>query len=130
MHLSDPESSVFIRTDQLDGETDWKMRIPIQFFQKLSDKSLANAGVTVSVEAPHKDIYRFEARLASSRVESASIENSLWMNTILASQGSVIGLVVYTGADTRVAVMNTSFPCTKVGLLDLEINRLSKVISF
>ena len=32
----------------------------------------------------------------------------------------------YTGAETR-AVVNTSHPKTKVGLLDLEINRLAKV---
>lgn len=47
------------------------------------------------------------------------------MNTVLAS-GTAIGFVIYTGKDTR-AVMNTSHPETKVGLLDQEINRLSKV---
>ena len=54
------------------------------------------------------------------------VENTLWMNTVIAS-GTAIALVIYTGRDTR-AVMNTSFPNTKVGLLDLEINRISKVI--
>ena len=58
-------------------------------------------------------------------VEPLTAENMLWANTVLAA-GSVIGFVVYTGAETR-AVMNTSHPQTKVGLLDLEINRLAKV---
>ena len=49
----------------------------------------------------------------------------LWANTVLAA-GSAVGFVVYTGSETR-AVMNTSHPETKVGLLDLEINRLAKV---
>jgi phospholipid-translocating ATPase len=40
--------------------------------------------------------------------------------------GSAVGFVIYTGAETR-AVMNTSHPGTKVGLLDLEINKLAKV---
>jgi phospholipid-translocating ATPase len=31
---SDPSESVFIKTDQLDGETDWKVRIPINHTQK------------------------------------------------------------------------------------------------
>ena len=58
-------------------------------------------------------------------VEPLTAENMLWANTVLAA-GSAIGFVAYTGAETR-AVMNTSHPQTKVGLLDLEINRLAKV---
>ena len=60
-------------------------------------------------------------------VEPLTAENMLWANTVLAA-GSAIGFVVYTGAETR-AVMNTSHPKTKVGLLDIEINRLAKVQS-
>ena len=58
-------------------------------------------------------------------VEPLSAENALWANTVLAA-GSAIGFVVYTGPETR-AVMNTSHPQTKVGLLDLEISQLAKV---
>jgi len=58
-------------------------------------------------------------------VEPLSAENVLWSNTVLAA-GSAVGFIVYTGSETR-AVMNTSHPETKVGLLDLEINRLAKV---
>ena len=58
-------------------------------------------------------------------VEPLTAENMLWSNTVLAA-GSAIGFVIYTGAETR-AVMNTSHPETKVGLLDVEINRLAKV---
>ena len=53
------------------------------------------------------------------------MENCLWANTVVAS-GKAIGLVIYTGSETR-AVMNTSSPQTKVGLVDLEINTLAKV---
>ena len=84
------------------------------------------------VEEPHRDIYAFQGNitwLPMQVTESLSVENTLWMNTVLASQGYVIALVVYTGSETR-AVMNTSFPSTKVGLLDLEINQLSKVCLF
>ena len=59
------------------------------------------------------------------KVEPLTVENVLWANTVLAA-GTAVGIVVYTGAETR-AVMNTSHPETKVGLLDLEINRLAKV---
>jgi phospholipid-translocating ATPase len=31
LYTTDKSGSVFIRTDQLDGETDWKVRRPISF---------------------------------------------------------------------------------------------------
>lgn len=58
-------------------------------------------------------------------VSPLTIENVLWANTVLAA-GSAVGFVIYTGPETR-ARMNTSHPGTKVGLLDLEINKLAKV---
>ena len=59
------------------------------------------------------------------KVEPLTVENVLWANTVLAA-GTAVGFVIYTGEETR-AVMNTSHPETKTGLLDLEINRLAKV---
>ena len=61
------------------------------------------------------------------KVDPLTAENVLWANTVLAA-GSAIGFVIYTGPETR-AVMNTSHPETKTGLLDLEINRMAKVSS-
>jgi len=95
----------------------------------------------VVAEAPSKDIHSFvgtitlrggggvlegdEPIVPASTVVSLTAENMLWANTVLAA-GQAVGLVVYTGRETR-AVMNTSHPETKVGLLDLEINSLAKV---
>ena len=59
--------------------------------------------------------------------ESLSLENTLWQNTVLASAGHVLALVIYTGKETR-SEMNGSSQVTKVGMLDLEINRLSKFL--
>ena len=54
-----------------------------------------------------------------------NIENTLWANTVVAS-GTALGLVIYTGKETR-SSMNNSQPRSKVGLLDLEVNQLTKV---
>jgi len=56
-------------------------------------------------------------------IEPLSLENTVWNNTVLAS-GTIIGLVVYTGSETR-SVMNTTKPETKHGTLDYEINYLA-----
>lgn len=43
--------------------------------------------------------------------------------------GTATGIVIYTGSETR-SVMNNSQPRSKVGLLDMEINGLTKVLFF
>ena len=55
------------------------------------------------------------------------MENALWANTVLASSGYVLAIVVYTGKETR-SEMNSNQSTTKVGKIDLEINRLSKIL--
>lgn len=51
----------------------------------------------------------------------------MWADTVLASQGFILGLVVYTGKDTR-SQKNQKKPRTKKCLLDIEVNFLSKVL--
>ncbi|PWN21083.1 phospholipid-translocating P-type ATPase [Microstroma glucosiphilum] len=174
----DPSESgtCFVRTDQLDGETDWKLRVAIDSTQRMSVANLAaltqeRERATIYAGPPIKDIHTFvgtftlnpstdairsltppgdaavgnllgndfaiAARdsegtqehigmLPQPQTTPITAENLLWANTVLAA-GSAIGMAVYTGTETR-AVMNTSHPSTKVGLLDLEINRLSKIL--
>ncbi len=55
------------------------------------------------------------------------MENTLWANTVLASPGYVLGMVVHTGLETRMA-MNISEMRQKVGRLDLEVNWMTKVL--
>ncbi|KAK4053617.1 putative aminophospholipid-translocase [Microbotryomycetes sp. JL221] len=152
LRTSDQSGSCFIRTDQLDGETDWKLRTSVESTQRLiNDSELLKLKGSIFSESPSKDIHSFVGNLTltdwpryeqdveqdeqtSTRlnqhdqecVEALTAENMLWSNTVLAA-GSVVGFVIFTGRETR-AVMNTSQPGTKVGLLDLEINRLAKIL--
>ncbi|KAL4071618.1 hypothetical protein V8B97DRAFT_2042850, partial [Scleroderma yunnanense] len=149
LRTSDPSGTCFIRTDQLDGETDWKLRVAVPATQKLGcDRELMMLDGEVYADAPIKDIHTFVGTLTinnlpssslpsvtssptsphvpSSTVEPLTAENVVWANTVLAA-GNAVGFVVYTGAETR-AVMNTSHPGTKVGSLDLEINGLAKIL--
>jgi phospholipid-translocating ATPase len=38
---------------------------------------------------------------SGSQREALSLENTLWANTVLASSGHVLGMIVYTGKETR-----------------------------
>eukprot|EP01087_Luapelamoeba_hula_P020418 TRINITY_DN6962_c0_g1_i1.p1 TRINITY_DN6962_c0_g1~~TRINITY_DN6962_c0_g1_i1.p1 ORF type:complete len:1107 (+),score=152.37 TRINITY_DN6962_c0_g1_i1:336-3656(+) len=133
LRTTEKSGASFIRTDQLDGETDWKLRRAVAVTQKLpSDAALLSFKASFYAEKPKKDIYSFVGNCMTvdeanrSQVEPLSAENTLWANTVVAS-GTVVGLTIYTGPESR-AAMNTSSPQTKVGLLDMEINQLSKVL--
>ncbi|XP_060556239.1 probable phospholipid-transporting ATPase IIB isoform X2 [Ruditapes philippinarum] len=131
LRTTEKTGSCFIRTDQLDGETDWKLRLAIQDTQHLpSNADLLDIRAQVYAEAPQKHIHSFVGTYKRTDNpggdESLSIENTLWANTVVAS-GTALGVVIYTGCESR-SVMNTSQPKSKVGLLDLEVNTLTKVL--
>lgn len=116
--------TVFIKTDQLDGETDWKLRKSIVMTQTVEVQDMNKFNARILVRPPEKNIYEFTGKIINQDVEEGlSLENTLWANTTLAS-GSCIGIVVYTGKETR-SVMNSREPSNKLGTTDKELNTLS-----
>uniref|UniRef100_A0A673G8Y7 Phospholipid-transporting ATPase n=1 Tax=Sinocyclocheilus rhinocerous TaxID=307959 RepID=A0A673G8Y7_9TELE len=126
------KGSCFLRTDQLDGETDWKLRLPVACTQRLPTAAdLLQIRSFVYAEEPNIDIHNFIGTFTREDGdppvnESLSIENTLWASTVIAS-GTVVGVVIYTGKELR-SVMNTSNPRHKIGLFDLEVNCLTKIL--
>ncbi|KAI1618019.1 phospholipid-translocating ATPase [Exophiala viscosa] len=143
----------FIRTDQLDGETDWKLRLPSPLSQNLSIADLQRLHITAG--APDKNVNAFVGTLQLPSTqhgpydphsidedrggsndddhvrnnESAplTIDNTAWANTVLASSTVTYCAVVYTGRQTRSA-LSTSPSRSKTGLLENEINNLTKIL--
>lgn len=131
LKTSEKSGTCFIRTDQLDGETDWKLRVAVSTTQQLEKNSdLLDIGAQIYAEKPQLRIHAFEGIFIRNDVEKSqeplSVENTLWSNTVLAS-GTAYGAIIYTGCETR-SVMNTSKPQNKAGLLDMEINTLTKIL--
>jgi phospholipid-translocating ATPase len=151
----------FIRTDQLDGETDWKLRIPSPLSQFLRIQDFSR--ITVTAGAPDKKVNDFVGTLKlqpklvpsydphiskeensatpnGDRTESTpvsddteersvplTINNTAWANTVLASNTITFAVVIYTGRQTRSA-LSTSASRSKTGLLEIEINTLTKIL--
>jgi len=136
LYTSEPSGAVFIRTDQLDGETDWKLRKAIQHTQKhcaQHDNFTGLADASVNANPPIENIYKFEGVFEAPNSnggknirEALSLENTLWASTVLAA-GRIYALVTYTGKEMRI-VMNTREPRTKMGEFEKEINYLSKLL--
>lgn len=133
LRTTEHTGSCFVRTDQLDGETDWKLKLAVPFTQKLgNDEELFNDfEASVYAEKPQKDIHSFIGKMsftsdAGTEEESLSIDNTLWANTVVAS-GTALGIIIYSGPECRAAMNNTA-PRSKIGLLDEEVNQLTKVL--
>ncbi|VDL83939.1 unnamed protein product [Nippostrongylus brasiliensis] len=132
LRTTERSGACFIRTDQLDGETDWKLRVAVPFTQHLMNEAeIMEINCEIYAEKPQKDIHAFVGTIKVTTDDhvqdgSLNVENVLWANTVVAS-GTAVGIVVYTGRETR-SVMNTTLPESKVGLLDLEVNNLTKLL--
>jgi phospholipid-translocating ATPase len=139
----------FIRTDQLDGETDWKLRLASPLAQTLPESEYGRLRITAG--KPDKKVNDFVGTIelvaksrraydppadssegttpAASNSSPLTIDNTAWANTVLASSTTVHALVIYTGPQTR-AALGTSASRSKTGLLELEINSLTKILCF
>lgn len=147
-------SDTFIRTDQLDGETDWKLRLPSALSQPLSFGDFTRLKITASppdqrvnefvgtVElGPPTGFYDAHVDKSGSQAHNGSsqdnenettsapltIDNTAWANTVLASNTVTYAAIIYTGSQTR-AALSTSPSRSKVGLLEYEINNLTKIL--
>ncbi|KAF2462283.1 hypothetical protein BDY21DRAFT_383248 [Lineolata rhizophorae] len=151
----DSGGEAFIRTDQLDGETDWKLRLAAPLSQTLPVGAFTRLRVVAG--APDKKVNDFVGTLEllppgreqqqqqpagggaeegaeadaeeQTRSVPLSIDNTAWANTVMASSGAVLGVVVYTGRQTRQA-LSTAPSRSKTGLLEYEINALTKILCF
>ena len=138
----DSVGETFIRTDQLDGETDWKLRLASPLTQALDPRDFTRLGVVAG--RPDKKVNEFMgtveytplrkqppdiAEVSDNNTISSplTIDNTAWANTVLASNATVLAVVVYTGAQTRQA-LSTSQSRSKAGLLEYEINTLTKIL--
>ena len=120
------DNQAFIRTDQLDGETDWKLRKAPGLTQQMDEAQLFTTNGNAECEPPSKLIYNFQGVVVcrteeGQKKEALNLENTMWASTVVASM-KVIGIVIYTGKETR-ARMNSSTPKNKIGILDQELNR-------
>ncbi|KCV71635.1 hypothetical protein H696_01053 [Fonticula alba] len=152
LHTTDADGVCYVRTDQLDGETDWKIRTAVSYSQRLGQANrLQDLRASVHVDPPTKDIYSFCGLLtpkppldgvaaeseptvirdhSSFEPEPLTVDHALWASCVVAA-GSATGLVVGTGADTRAALNNEPTSrgaggAVKVSRLDRELDRLTK----
>lgn len=142
----DSGGETFIRTDQLDGETDWKLRLASPLTQNLAPEEFVRLRVTggkpdkkvneflgtIEILSSRQEAQEYEASIPtgdqeSNKTTALSVDNTAWANTIIASQATTLAVIMYTGPQTRSA-LSTAPSRSKTGLLEYEINSLTKIL--
>ncbi|VVT45956.1 uncharacterized protein SAPINGB_P000975 [Magnusiomyces paraingens] len=143
LSTSDHDAACYIETRNLDGETNLKVRQGLNATKAIRhSRDLEQCVFQVDSEAPHLDLYSYSGLLkwkqrenpldlASpivERAEAITISNMLLRGCTIRNTKWVIGVVVYTGSDTRI-MKNSGVTPTKRSRLTRELN-INVIINF
>lgn len=140
---SDPEGTCFVETKNLDGELNLKSKSTLSSGGSNNLKhsaDLQNLKFWIECDAPNTKLYNFKGTVhyenfGESGVlqnpdekESVTIDNVLLRGCTLRNTKWVIGVVVYTGSESKI-MMNSGITPQKVSKISSELN-FSVVINF
>lgn len=145
LNTSEPDGVCYVETKNLDGETNLKIRSGFKEFSYLdSQQKIQDLHMTIDVEPPNTHLYSFnatinvvqstistmqgydlEAKMAVASEFSfklpVTIDELLLRGCTLRNTDWVIGVVVYTGEDTRL-LMNSGETPSKRSLIEISMN--------
>jgi len=135
MSTSDADGMCYVETKNLDGETNLKPRKSLRGTSSmLSEDDIVRSSFVVDSEPPHANLYMYTATLRYTNFEGMeqqepiSINNLLLRGCSLRNTSWVIGLVVFTGADTKIMLNGGDTP-SKRSKIERETN-FNVVINF
>ncbi|KAH9822366.1 putative aminophospholipid translocase [Melampsora americana] len=139
---SDPDGQCFVETKNLDGETNLKPRKSIKSTKSISnEEDLEHAHFLIDSEAPNANLYAYNATLkywtqderegvehpvtegrklekGSEKREVIGINEMLLRGCTLRNTQWVMGLVVFTGKDTKIMLNQGDTPSKKAKISD------------
>lgn len=129
MSTSDPEGMCYLETKNLDGETNLKPRRSLKATSSLqSEEDIEHASFILDSEPPHANLYlyngvlRFRDKLSGAeKLEPVTINELLLRGCTVRNTSWIIGLVVFTGADTKIMLNGGSTP-SKRSKIERETN--------
>ncbi|RLV96231.1 putative phospholipid-transporting ATPase DNF3 [Spathaspora sp. JA1] len=118
-------SPAYVETMALDGETNLKPKFAHPELAKRASTvtGLKNLQTLVTTEDPNSDLYNFEGSFnLDEEVLALGPENIVYRGSILRNTRSVLGLVVFSGEETKIRMNNIKNPRTKAPKLQKNIN--------
>lgn len=130
---SEDENVAFVETKNLDGETNLKSRNAVQaltHIRSAADCASSHNSFRVDCDRPDVNMYRMNAAVrVGQNTFPVDMQNVLLRGTVLRNTKWVIGVVMYTGADTRI-VMNSGGTPSKRSKVERQMNPQVYVGSF
>lgn len=126
LHSSGPKGVASVETLALDGETNLKTReTPIQIQQAFGPDELETAQAVVTTEDPNLDLYNFEGSFdVNGERIPLSGSNVIYRGSMLRNTASVLGVVVFSGQETKVQMNATRGSRIKAPKLQSLVNKI------
>ncbi|KUF82695.1 phospholipid-transporting ATPase [Phytophthora nicotianae] len=122
-----PTGICFVETKSLDGETNLKVRQALSCtFSQLSDpRALAQLPGRVICEQPNHDVNNFSGRFEpqSGHAIPIDLKNVALRGCVIRNTPFIYGLVLNTGADTKIMQAGSHTPPTKISKILAIVNR-------
>ncbi|KAK6454965.1 aminophospholipid-translocating ATPase [Scheffersomyces xylosifermentans] len=115
----------FVETMALDGETNLKSKVPHAEISKrvVTASGLKSTKTLITVEDPNIDLYNFEGSFEmNGETFALNSDNVIYRGSILRNTKSILGLVIFTGEETKIRMNNIKNPRTKAPKLQRNIN--------
>jgi magnesium-transporting ATPase (P-type) len=125
---SDPTDIAYVETANLDGETNLKPKTCVNADSKAPGYDWSTLSSTVVCPLPNNDIFKFDAYCEASLVGvntqiSLSLNNLLMRGCKLKNTQFAIGVVVYTGNETKM-MKNLTKGSHKTSKIESKLNSL------
>ncbi|KLO12310.1 phospholipid-translocating P-type ATPase [Schizopora paradoxa] len=129
LSTSDPEGLCYLETKNLDGETNLKPRKSLKATSSLqSEEDIEHASFVLDSEPPHANLYIYNGVLKyrsgesqEEKIEPVTINEFLLRGCSVRNTSWIIGLVAFTGADTKIMLNSGSTP-SKRSKIEKETN--------
>jgi phospholipid-translocating ATPase len=136
LNSSDPDGNAFVETKNLDGETNLKVKKCVKSTMSIqTEEDVEHARFVIDSEPPHANLYSYSALLKYERASSDASTNGaspvvvepvtanelLLRGCALRNTEWVIGIVVFTGRDTKILLNGGDTP-SKRSKIEKETN--------
>lgn len=135
LSTSDPDGACYVETKNLDGETNLKVRHALRSGRKIKHaRDCEKAEFIIESEAPQPNLYQYSAvarwmqhdakspeSLGQQMAEPISINNMLLRGCNLRNTDWVLGVVIFTGFDTKI-MLNSGITPSKRSRIARELN--------
>lgn len=135
LNTSDPDGACYIETKNLDGETNLKVRQALHAGRKVKRaRECERTDFWIESEAPHPNLYQYSGAArwnqkdpknlegpSTEMAEPVSINNLLLRGCNIRNTEWVLGVVVYTGQETKI-MLNSGITPSKRAKISRDLN--------